>query len=100
MARNDASTNSRAETWRRASVNGSDSGSLTDHLRHDEVAVAPGRRIAGHIVAGDTGFRFIVTQWSFAGEGAGAPLRNVNFAELIDVRQDLGHLRGHPVERR
>src|SRR5436309_10067461 len=99
IARSDAPTYSRAETWRRASVNGSDSGSLTDYLRHDEVAIAPGRRIAGHIVAGDTGLHFVVTHRGFAQCGAGNLAGVVNFAELIDVREDLGHLGGHALQR-
>src|SRR5437763_5754444 len=72
--------------------------SLTDHLRHDEMAAVPGGRVALGIDA--PGAHDVIAQRRRQAGLQPGVLRNLHLRQLVDVRQDLRHLRRHAIERR
>src|SRR3954453_21904777 len=100
IAASDAATSSFSLAASRASCHGRCRRSVTDHLRHDEVAViAERRRVRGDRIAIDGRTGYIVAQRRRVGGGGPFESGPVDFAELVDVRKDLRHLAGHAFER-
>src|SRR3954465_3820799 len=99
MARSEASTSSRALACVFASCHGRLRSSLTEHLRKDERAGGAERgSIRRDRRASDRRPRHILAQWRGLGRQTAIESGDVNLAQLIDVRKDLRHLAGHPVQ--
>ena len=73
-------------------------GSLTNHLRHDEESIAPRRRVARDGIPIERRPRLVRAHRCRIGFARFIEAGRVDFAQLVDVRENLRHLAGHAVE--
>src|SRR5437762_14202640 len=100
IAARQAATYSRGETCCRASWSGRSRRSVTDHLRHDEKSVAPRRSIRRDGVAIERRSWLVIAHRRSRIAAVLFESFDVDFIELIDIRENFRHFAGEAIECR